>query len=152
MYKVLKASVPSVRCSRVDEQILFIVAHRVAEIHVNHLPAMTLKLMADHPVEVLVVHGIVGAERGGIIVEDDSMVRVRSVVRAEVGDKRRNFALELDIERFEDIQAVALRLTAHDPVDVGIVVHTDANRSDRIDIRVRFAGGERRGKQIRPKQ
>lgn len=27
-----------------------------------------------------------------------------------------------------------------------------ANRSDRIDIRVRFAGGEWRGKQIRPNQ
>lgn len=27
-----------------------------------------------------------------------------------------------------------------------------ANRSERIDIRVRFAGGERRGKQILPKQ
>lgn len=27
-----------------------------------------------------------------------------------------------------------------------------ANRSERIDIRVRFVGGEWRGKQIRPKQ
>lgn len=27
-----------------------------------------------------------------------------------------------------------------------------ANRSERINIRIRFAGGERRGKQIRPKQ
>lgn len=44
MYKVLKASVPSVRCSRVDEQILFIVAHRVADIHCLHSPAVTLKL------------------------------------------------------------------------------------------------------------
>lgn len=38
------------------------------------------------------------------------------------------------------------------PVDVGVAVHTDSNRSERIDIRVRFAGGEWRGKQIRPKQ
>ena len=43
-------------------------AHGVAEINVNHLPTMTLKLVADNPVEVLVVHGIVGAEGGGIVI------------------------------------------------------------------------------------
>ena len=89
--------------------------------------------------EVVVVHGIVGAERGGIVVEYDRMVRVRSVVRTEVGNQRRNLSLELDIERFEDIQAVAFRLTAHDPVDVGVVVHTDAERHHRRDVRVRAA-------------
>ena len=89
--------------------------------------------------QVLVVHGIVGAERGGIVVEDDRVVGVRSVIRAEAGNKSRDFALKLDIERFEDIQSVALRLTAHDPVDVRVVVHTDAERLHRADVRVRSA-------------
>ena len=69
-------------------------------------------------VEVLVIHGIVRAECGGIIVVDDRLVRVWSIVGTEVGNERRDFALELDIERFEDVQTVGTRLTAHNPVDV----------------------------------
>ena len=121
----------------VDEKIFLIVSHRVAEVHVNDLPTMTLKLMDYHPVEVLVVHGIVRAESGGIIVVDDRLVRMRGVVGAEVGDERRDFALELHIERFEDVQAVGTRLTAHNPVDIGIVVHTNAERLHRVNVRVR---------------
>lgn len=87
----------------IDEKILFIMSHRVAEVHVNDLPSMTLELMYYHPVEVLVVHGIVRAEGGGIIVVDDRLVRVWCVVGAEVGDERRDFALEFDVEGFEDV-------------------------------------------------
>ena len=78
-------------------------AHRVAEIHINDLPAVTLKLVDDNPVEVLVVHGVIGAKGGGIVVIDDRLVGMRSVVGAEVGDERRDFALELDVEGFEDV-------------------------------------------------
>lgn len=53
-----------------------IVAHRAAEVHVNDLPAVALKLMDNHPMEVLVVHGIVRAKGCGIIVVDDHLVRV----------------------------------------------------------------------------
>ena len=61
-----------------------IVAHRVAEVHVNYLPVVALKLMDNHPMEVQVVHGIVRAKGGGIIVVDDRLVWVWSVVCAEV--------------------------------------------------------------------
>ena len=67
------------------------------------------------------------------------MVRVRSVVRAEVGDKSRNLSLKLDIERFEDVQSIVAWLTAHDPVDVCVVVHTDAEWLHWRDVRVRAA-------------
>ena len=87
----------------VDEKIFLIVSHRVAEIHVNDLPSVALELMDYHPMEILVVYGIVRAEGGGIIVVDDRLVRMRSVIGAEVGDERRDFALKLDIERFEDV-------------------------------------------------
>ena len=110
----------------VDEKIFLIVSHRVAEVHVNDLPSVALELMYYHPMEILVVYGIVRAEGGGIIVVDDRLVRMRSVIGAEVGDERRDFALELHIERFEYVQAVGTRLTAHNPVDIGIVVHTNA--------------------------
>ena len=87
----------------IDEKVFLIMSHRVAEVHVNDLPAVTFKLMDHHPVEVLVVHGIVRAESGGIIVVDDRLVRVWCVVGAEVGNERRDFALEFDVEGFEDI-------------------------------------------------
>ena len=75
--------------------------------------------------------------RTGVVVVDDRLVRMRSIVSAEVGYERRDFALELHIERFEDVQAVGTRLTAHNPVDVGIVVHANAERLHRVDVRVR---------------
>ena len=90
-----------------------------------------------YPVEVLVVHSIVRAESGSIIVVDDRLVRMRCVVGAEVGNERRDFALELHIERFENVQAVGTRLTAHNPVDIGVVVHANAERLHRVDVRVR---------------
>ncbi len=131
----------------VDEEVFFVVAHRVAEVHVLHLPAVAFELVDDYPVEVLVVDGIVGAEGGGIVVVDDAVRGVRGVVGAEVGDERRDFALELDVERFEDVQAVAPRLTADNPVDVGVVVHADREGLHRVDVRIRAAverGVERR--------
>ena len=121
----------------IDEKVFLIVAHRVAEVHVNDLPAVAFKLMDNHPVEVLVVHGIVRAESCGIVIVYDRLVRVWCVVGAEVGNERRDFALELHIERFEDVQAVGTRLTAHNPVDVSIVVHANAERLHRVDVRVR---------------
>ena len=53
--------------------------HRVAEVHVNNLPSVPLELMGNYPMEVLVVHGIVRAEGGGIIVVDDRLVWVWSI-------------------------------------------------------------------------
>ena len=58
----------------VDEKVFLVVAHRVAKIHINDLPSVTLKLMEYHPMEVLVVHGIIRAEGGGIIIVDDRLV------------------------------------------------------------------------------
>ena len=53
--------------------------------------AVALELMDNHPMEVLVVHGIVRAKGCGIIVVDDHLVRVWSVIGAEIGDERRDF-------------------------------------------------------------
>jgi len=53
--------------------------------------AVALELMDYHPMEVLVVHGKVRAKGCGIIVVDDRLVWVWSVIGAEVGDERRDF-------------------------------------------------------------
>lgn len=66
-------------------------SHRVAEVHVNDLPAVALEHMDYHPMEVLVVHGKVRAKGCGIIAVDDHLVRVWSVIGAEIGDERRDF-------------------------------------------------------------
>ena len=109
----------------VDEQVLFIMAHGVAKIYILHAPAMTFKLMHNYLVKVLVVHGIVRAKSSGIIVIDDTVVGMRRIVCAEVCKERRNLALKFYVERFEHIKPVAARLTAHNPIDIGIVVHVN---------------------------
>lgn len=68
-----------------------ILSHRVAEVHVNDLPAVALELVDYHPMEVLFVHGIVRAKGCGIIVVDDRLVRMRSVIGAVIGDECRDF-------------------------------------------------------------
>ena len=58
----------------IDEKVFLIVSHRVAEVHVNDLPSVALEFMDNHPVEILVVYGIVRAEGSGVIVVDDRLV------------------------------------------------------------------------------
>ena len=41
--------------SLVDEQVLLIMTHGIAKIHINHLPTTTFKLMDDDPTEVLFI-------------------------------------------------------------------------------------------------
>ena len=45
----------------VDEKVLLVMAHWVAEVDINDLPPVRLELFLYHIVEVLVIHGIVGA-------------------------------------------------------------------------------------------
>ena len=49
--------------------------------------------------KVLIVHGIVRAKSGDIIVIDDTVVGMGRIVRAEVCNKRRDFALKFWISR-----------------------------------------------------
>ena len=85
--------------SLVDEQVLFVLSHGVAKIYILHAPAMPFKLMHNYPVKVLIVHGIVRAKSGGIIVIDDTVVGMGRIVRAEVCNKRRDFTFKFWISR-----------------------------------------------------
>ena len=108
-------------------------AHGVAQIHILHTPAVAFKLMHNYPMKVLIVHSIVRAKSSGIIVIDDTVVGMGRIVCAEVCNERRYFALKFYVERFEHILAVAARLTAHNPVDIGIVVHANTKLKVGID-------------------
>lgn len=55
------------------------------------------------------------------------------IVCAEVCNERRDFALKFYVKRFEHIKAVAARLTAHNPIDIGIVVHVNTKLKVGID-------------------
>ena len=54
-------------------------------------------------------------------------------------NKSWDFTLEFDIKRLYDVQSSAIRLTGNNPVDIGVVVHTNADWSIRIDISVSTA-------------
>lgn len=97
-------------------------AHGVAEVDVDDLPPVSLELMLHHPVEVLVVDGVVAAQGGGVIVEHDGVVAMGSIVTAEVADECWQLPLVLHVERLQDVQPVADGLATDNPVDVGIVV------------------------------
>ena len=102
-------------------------AHRIPEINVLHLPSVTFKLMTHHPVEVLFVHGIVAAKSCAVIVIHNCLILMVGVVSAEVLYQCRNLAFKLRVERLNHVQPSALWLSCHYPVNVSIVVHSDAN-------------------------
>ena len=120
----------------VDEQVLFVLSHRVSEINGLALPAVALELMDYPPTEILFVDGIVRAEGGGIEIKDHGLVSVLRIVAAEVIDESRYLTLELDVERFDNIESAVAWLTGDNPVDVGVVVHADADGRVGVNVRV----------------
>lgn len=100
----------------VYEQIFLVVAHRVAEIDGLDRPPVPLKFVHHPPAHILFVDGIVGVERGGVVIVYDGLVAVVLVVFAEVGDKGGYLALEFGIKGFYDVQAAVARLSGYNPV------------------------------------
>ena len=93
LWKLLSAGIERVEgigaVGSVFEKVFFglgLLLHRLV-----FAEAVAFELMYYHPMEVLVVHGIVRARGCGIIVVDDRLVRMRSVIGAEIGDERRDF-------------------------------------------------------------
>ena len=58
--------------------------------HSNH----AVQTLHNYSVKVLIVHGIVRAKSGGIIVIDDTVVGMGRIVRAEVCNERRDFTFK----------------------------------------------------------
>ena len=100
----------------VDEKILLVVVHRVSEVHGLDAPAVPLELLYHVIMEVLVVDGIVRAERRCIVIVDNGLVAVLRIVAAEVLDESRYLTLELDVEGLDDIEAAVSRLPGDNPV------------------------------------
>ncbi len=59
---------------------------------------------------------------------DNGLVAMLRIIAAEVLNESRYLSLELDIERLDDVELPATRLSCDNPVDVCVVVHTDADR------------------------
>ena len=130
----------------VDQQVFLVVAHGVSEVDVLHAPAVALEFVDDHPTEILVVDGVVGTQGGGVVVEHHRLVAVVGVVGSEVVDHGRYLAFVFGKEGFYDVEPSALGLAGDDPVDVGVVVHANADGGVGVDVRVGAAveGGESR--------
>lgn len=120
----------------VDEKILLVVVHRVSEVHGLDAPAVPLKLLYHVIVEVLVVDGIVGTESRCIVIIDHCLVAVCGIITAEFLDECRYLAVELYVEALDYIEAAVTRLTGDNPVDVGVVVHADADRRVGVNVLV----------------
>ena len=120
----------------VDEQIFLVVAHGISEVDILDLPSVPLELMAHHPMEVLLVDGIVAAESGAVVVENHDLALVVGVVAAEIVNQCRYLALELGVERLDDVEPSACGLPGNNPVDVGVVVHADADGGIRVQVLV----------------
>ncbi|CCX47781.1 unknown [Bacteroides sp. CAG:927] len=91
----------------VDELVLFIVAHEVAEVLGLHALDLTFELVDYYPPEILLVDGIVRAEGGSIVIIDHGLVAVRYVIAAKVLDECRYLAIEIDVEGLDYIEAAA---------------------------------------------
>lgn len=104
--------------SLIDEQVLFIVRHGVAEIDSLDAPTVPLELVDYPPTEILVVDRIVWTEGGSVEVENDGLVSVSWIVTAKIVNERRYLALELDVKGFDDIEAAVTWLTGDNPVDI----------------------------------
>ena len=68
----------------VDKQVLLIVPHGITQIDILHRPAVPLKFMDDDPSEILCIDGIVTAQGGSIVVEDDGLALVLTIVVTEI--------------------------------------------------------------------
>ena len=79
----------------IDQEVFLVVPHRVPEIDIDDRPTVPLEFVANHPMEVLVVDGIVGSESRGIVVIDDGLIFVIRIVCAEVVNKSRDFRSNL---------------------------------------------------------
>ena len=88
----------------VDKQVLFIMAHRLAKIHIDDTPTALLKLRFDHPMEVLGVHSVVRTECRGVVVEYYCAIAVSLVIVAEVGNQFGQLALKFYVEGLDDIK------------------------------------------------
>ena len=57
---------------------------------------MSLKLVDNNPTKVLLIDGIVRAEGGGVVVENDRLVLVGLIVSAKVGNERRDYNVGIE--------------------------------------------------------
>ena len=79
----------------VDKQLLLNMVPLFADTHVINVPAVRLQDVTNHSVKVIVADGIVIADKGRIIVENNLSIREIFVIFTEIFNKLRKFALIL---------------------------------------------------------
>ena len=82
----------------VDEQLLLKMVHRLADVNLRNEPSIASEHLGDNLVELIVVGCIGVSHKGGIVVEDDSLVLEIFVIIAKVLSELRQLPVILDIE------------------------------------------------------
>ena len=87
----------------VDEKVFLIVAHGIAKVNGFDRPTVTFQFVDYPPTQILFVDSIVGVESGGIVIVDDGLVAVVTIVGTEIVNESGYLPLELDVERLYNI-------------------------------------------------
>ena len=97
--------------------------------------------MYYHPAEVLIVDGIIAAQRGSVEIEDSLLVGEIMIIGAEVVHQVGKFAPVLDVEGLHHVQTAAcfVRLSHGQAVDVGIKIERNAKRAVGLQVSVHAA-------------
>lgn len=122
----------------VDKVVFLLMSHRITERGCYYVPTAFSELVNNSVAEIHGVDGVVRTECGSIVVENHCLTLVMGVILAELSHESRNLPLIFHIERFEDIESAKafIGLSGHNPVDIGVIVHTDADWSISVKIAV----------------
>lgn len=118
--------------------VFFLMTHRIAERSGHNAPPVFLELIDDCMAEVYRIDGIIGAERGSVIVKHHRLARMMCIILAKLRYESRNLTLVFNIERFEDIKTAKtlIGLSGYNPVYICIVIHADAKRTQSVEVAV----------------
>ena len=113
---------------------------RSAYIDFTYHPSVLLQAVFDDGVEIVAVDGEVITDEGGVIAEHHLLMAQWLVILAEVVHQFRQFPGVFHEERLQDAQFhIHARLSYDEPVDVGIGIEGDPQRSRLVDVRIRTA-------------
>lgn len=119
----------------VEEQHLLEMSHRVAQIHIVHIPAMVCEVVGDEGMEVIIHQGVVVAHEGGVVVEVHLLAAVILVILHELIEQGRQLLLILHEDTLQTAGFTPQVVLSYGyPVDQGVGIEGDAQRAVGIHV------------------
>ena len=110
----------------INQQILLDVLHGRTQVDLLNHPSARHEGLADHVTEIFIVNGIVAIKRRRIMIKDDHLQALMTIVDTEVINQFIQLTLILNVEALEHQQLPITRLTGYQPVDIRIIIKGDA--------------------------